>query len=107
MPYGDPDPTDPMTLHGVEFPTDDAEAMRDMASCYIEEYFRLGLSPQAVASMFERGEFAGPTMALRQLGRETVSQMIAEQAVLRGPRGGRVQVDQQSQGTLSLPVLER
>lgn len=107
MPYDDPDPADPLTLHGIELPTDDAEAVRDMAACYIEEYFRLGLSAQAVASMFERGEFAGPSMALQQLGPEMISEMIAEQAVVRGPRGGRVQVDQQPLGTLRLPVLER
>lgn len=38
MPYDDPDPTDPMTLHSVVVETRDNSAMTDMAECFIDEY---------------------------------------------------------------------
>ena len=31
MPHGDPDPTDPLTLHGVVVETQDGQAIREMA----------------------------------------------------------------------------
>ena len=37
MPHNDPDPTDPMALHGVAVQTDDPSVMRQMAQCFIEE----------------------------------------------------------------------
>jgi hypothetical protein len=106
MPYDDPDPTDPMTLTGVELVVDGAGAVREMAECFIEEYARLGLSAEAIAELFEGRQFAGPTLAVDQLGREAIRDMIQEQLLLRGPRALRVQVDQTPGGLLSLPVLE-
>ncbi len=107
MPYDDPDATDPMTLTGVEMLVDDPGAVQDMAACFVEEYVRLGHSAESIAGLFESGEFAGPTMAIRQLGRETIREMIQLQFLLRGPRGMRLQIDQTPGGALSLPVLER
>ena len=107
MPYDDPDPTDPMTLTGVELLVDDPGAVRDMAECFIQEYVRLGLSAEAITELFEGGKFAGPTMAISELGRDTILEMIQEQLLLRGPRGVRMQIDQTPGGALSLPVLER
>jgi len=107
MPYDDPDPTDPMTLTGVEILVDSPDAARDMAECFVEEYVRLGLSPEAILELFDRGEFAGPTLAFRQLGRGAIETIIHEQFLLRGPRGLRVQVDRTPVGGLSLPVMER
>ena len=40
MPYGDPDHTDPLTLHGVVVETDDPTCVQEMAACFIEEYLR-------------------------------------------------------------------
>lgn len=107
MPYDDPDPTDPMTLTGVELACDDPGAVRDMAACFIEEYLRLGLSAEAIAAVFEGGEYAGPTLARRQLGSEAIAELIAEHVAIRGPQGARVHVDQRPHGTYGLPVLER
>lgn len=106
MPYDDPDATDPMTLTGVELMVDDPNAVHEMAVCFIEEYIRLGLSGEAIARLFEGGEFAGPRMALRQLGREAIRELIQQIMQLRGPRGVRMQVDQLPGGARSLPVLE-
>ncbi len=106
MPYDDPDATDPMTLTGVELQVDDPGAVREMAACFVEEYVRMGLSVEAIAALFESGEFAGPSMAIGQLGREAILGMIQEQMLIRGPRGVRTQVDQEPCGSWSLPVLE-
>jgi hypothetical protein len=107
MPYDDPDPTDPMTLTGVELVVDEPGAVREMAECFIEEYARLGLSAEAIAELFERRDFAGPTLAFNQLGRGAICQMIQEQTLLRGPRASRVQIDRLPGGQVSLPVMER
>jgi len=107
MPYDDPDPTDPMTLTGVELEVDDPRSIREMAECFAEEYVRMGLSPRAILEIFESGEFAGPALAMRRLGREAVLEILLEQHLLRGPRGLRVQIDQMPGGALSLPVLEQ
>jgi len=106
MPYDDPDPTDPMTLTGVELEVDAPGAMRDMAECFIEEYIRLGLSAEAIAGLFESGEFAGPALAINRLGRDLIRDMVQEQLLLRGPRGVRMQIDQTPGGALSLPVMD-
>jgi hypothetical protein len=107
MPYDDPDATDPMTLTGVELVVDEPGAVREMAACFIEEYVRLGLSAEAIAELFECGDFAGPDMAFRQLGPDVIRAMIEEHLDLRGPRGPRTTVDRMPGGALSLPVLER
>lgn len=107
MPYGDPDATDPMTLTGVELLVDDDSAVRDMAASFIEEYVRLGHSTEAILALFECGEFAGPSMAFRQLGRDSIQGLIEELVLLRGPRGLRLPIEMTPAGALSLPVLEQ
>jgi hypothetical protein len=106
MPYNDPDATDPMTLTGVELMVDDPGSVREMAVCFIEEYVRLGLSPDAILQLFDNPDFAGPRLAVSQLGRQTIAELITEQFLIRGPRGRRVQVDQMPGGHIGLPVLE-
>ncbi len=105
MPYLEPDETDPLTLHGVEMETDDPESVRNMAECFIEEYARLGQSPEAIYQIFADGSFAGPALAFRTLGEDAIRGMILEQCQIRGLRR-RVQVDQIPGGALSLPVLD-
>lgn len=107
MPYDDPDATDPMMLKGVELLVDDPETVREMAACFVEEYIRLGLSEEAIAELFESGEFMGPTFAIRQLGSVVIRELIQEQLLLRGPRGVRLRIDQTPGRAVSLPVLER
>jgi hypothetical protein len=106
MPYDDPDPTDPMTLTGVELPVDDDAAVREMAVCFIEEYARLGHSAAVIGELFDCEQFAGPSLALRTLGRDAIRAMIEEQVLLRGPRGPRLAMDRMPSGALRLPVLD-
>src|SRR5262245_58418213 len=105
MPYNDPDATDPMTLHGVGVETNDPEAVREMAVCFIEEFVRLGLSAEQVFELFTQGSFAGPSLALRELGPGAISTLIQDEFRRRGPRAGRVAADRTT-GGLSLPVLD-
>ena len=106
MPYDDPDPTDPMTLTGVELAVDDDSSLRDMARCFIEEFARLGLSEPALLEIFERGDYAGPARATRAMGRDAIRAMIHEEFLLRGPRARRVVMDRRPDGSWSLPVFE-
>jgi len=107
MPYDDPDPSDPMTLTGVELVIDEPGAVEEMAVCFIEEYVRLGLSAAAICELFESHQFAGPKLAMEQLGPTVIHRMIQEQLLLRGPRAMRTQLNQAPGGSLSLPVLDR
>jgi len=106
MPYNDPDITDPMTLHAIEVEADSAESIREMAACFVEEYVRLGISAERIYEMFTDGSFAGPALAHRTLGGEVISQLIAEQFAIRGPRATRLALEHDACGSLSLPILE-
>jgi len=46
MPYNDPDPSDPNVLVGVVLPAD-AEAMREMAYVFAEEFARMGYDKES------------------------------------------------------------
>ena len=63
MPYDDPDPTDPMTLHGVAVETEDDGPMIDMAACFVEEYLRSGFDADRVLGVFKTQGYAGPFLA--------------------------------------------
>ncbi len=106
MPFEDPDETDPMTLTGVEIEVDDLSAAREMAECFIEEYIRIGLSAESILSLFTEGEFAGPSLALRQLGQDELQLLIQQQFQLRGPHGRGVKIESSPGGHIHLPVLE-
>ncbi len=86
MPYNDPDPTDPMALHGVAVQTDDPSVMREMARCFIEEYLRMGYARDRVLSMFAIPRYAGPYMAGQALGHEEIVKLIDDVASRRGGR---------------------
>ena len=86
MPYDDPDPTDPMTLHGVVVETDDPTAMREMATCFIDEYLRMGCTRDSVLGMFRIPQYVGPYMAYESLGKETITELINEIAARWGDR---------------------
>jgi len=76
MPYDDPDPTDPMTLHGVVVETGNDLAMVEMAECFIDEYARLGFDANRILHMFNTRGYAGPFMAAAALGEERVRGLI-------------------------------
>jgi len=108
MPYDDPDPTDPMTLHGVGVETDDENATVDMAECFIEEFVRMGFSQERLLRLFENPGYAGPHRAYRILGEDRIAALIDGQMRLRGFR--IAQMDQPAQvgsnGLIQLRVLE-
>ncbi len=106
MPYSDPDPTDPMTLHGVAVETRDDNALREMAQCFVEELFRLDFDPDRVLRMFGMPEFAGPYRAHQILGEEAIRSLIDDQMSLRGHRRVQAPPAPKAGDRISLPVLE-
>ena len=107
MPYDDPDPTDPMTLHGVMFETGGNEANREMAACFIEEYLRLGFDSDRILKMFKTRGCAGPFMACQTLGETAIMALIDEQILLRNHRRSPAMNLRKGNGDITLPVLER
>ena len=76
MPYDDPDPTDPMTLHGVAVETAGDSAVLEMAECFIDEYARLGFDANRILHMFNTRGYAGPFMAATVLGKERIRELV-------------------------------
>ena len=77
MPYQDPDPTDPNMLVGVMLPAD-AEAMRDMAYVFAEEFARLGHTREQLLGLFKNPFYGGAHSAYRQLGNAEIHSIIDE-----------------------------
>ena len=72
MPFKDPDPTDPNMLVGVMLAAD-AEATRDMAYVFAEEFARLGYSREQLLWLFKNPFYGGAHGAYQALGeRETL-----------------------------------
>ena len=107
MPYEDPDSTDPMVLHGTMLETDDDQAVRDMAECFVEEFIRSGASAEQIMSMFQNPDYAGPHLAFQALGAPGIAALIDEQVQRWGPRRGRKPVDRNARGDVILPVLDQ
>lgn len=108
MPYDDPDPTDPMTLHGVllgggEGPT--MEAVVDMAECFVEEFARMGFDAQRILHLFDTKGYAGPAMATEILGKERIRELVDSVLSRWNGRHGGTTVTRQEGGRLSLAVL--
>ena len=107
MPYDDPDPTDPMTLHGMSCETESDDAVREMAYCFIEEYFRLGFDPDRVFKMFTTSGYLGPNLAYETLGEEKIRELIDELAAMWAGRWNRDQLVRDDQGDIGLKVLDQ
>ena len=107
MPYNDPDATDPMTLHGVSIETDSADATRDMAICFIEEFIRMDFTPERLRAMFRTPQYAGPYMACQALGESEIDRLIDEQVRFRGPRVSSDTATFQPDGDIGLPVPDQ
>ncbi|HNO80087.1 MAG TPA: hypothetical protein PKN33_18725 [Phycisphaerae bacterium] len=108
MPYDDPDPTDPMTLHGVGVETDDENATIEMAQCFIEEYIRMGFTADCLLKIFTNPGYAGPHLAYEQLGEEGIRNLIQDEMRIRNiptaERESLVRVG--ASGAMTLRVLE-
>ena len=77
MPYNDPDPSDPNVLVGVVLPAD-AEAMREMAYAFAEEFVRMGYDKRQLLSVFQNPFYAGAHGAYRALGEEAILAIMDE-----------------------------
>jgi len=77
MPFRDPDPTDPNMLVGVMLPAD-AEASRDMAYVFAEEFARLGYDRGQLLGLFKTPFYGGAHGAYQQLGETEILSIIDE-----------------------------
>ena len=84
MPWGEADPTDPSVLVGVELPAS-ADATREMAWVFAEEFARLGFDAGRILRLFRTPFYAGAHQALRVLGEPEVAAMVAECVAVWGP----------------------
>ena len=77
MPYDDPDPQDPMNLVGVGVPCN-ADAQREMASVFAEEFARLGYSRDRILKLFHNPFYAAPHRAFLDLGATEIERLVEE-----------------------------
>ena len=77
MPFADPDPTDPTVLVGVALPAE-ADATRDMAWVFAEEFARMGFEAPRILRLFRSPFYAGAHEALRMLGEPEVVAIVDE-----------------------------
>jgi hypothetical protein len=77
MPYKDPDPTDPNVLVGVMLPAG-AEATRDMAYVFAEEFARFGYTREQLLGLFKNPFYGGAHGAYRALGENETLSIIDE-----------------------------
>ena len=110
MPYDDPDPTDPMTLHGVVLDADEPpplEAVREMAECFVEEYARLGFDRGRILRIFANPGYAGPNMAYEMLGEKDVFKLVDDVLARWGPmKKSEPLFQRNAQGVIGLSVIE-
>jgi len=77
MPFKDPDPTDPNMLVGVVLPAD-AEATRDMAYVFAEEFARMGYTRERLLRLFKNPFYGGAHGAYQALGENETLSIIGE-----------------------------
>jgi hypothetical protein len=77
MPFKDPDPTDPNMLVGVMLSAD-AEATRDMAYVFAEEFARLGYAREHLLWLFKNPFYGGAHGAYRALGENEILSIVDE-----------------------------
>ncbi len=106
MPYDDPDATDPMTLHGVVVETQNDNAMREMAECFVEEYIRSGFDADRILRMFKTQGYAGPFLAYQTIGEEVIQSIIVEMFALWGGRNIVIESPSVTGVNISLPILD-
>lgn len=83
MPKDEFDFEDPFALNGVALPTAE-DTTELMTETFIEEFLRMGHSPDAILDVFRNPQYLGPHLALRQRGEPFVRDRISEMAALWG-----------------------
>ena len=92
MPFKDPDPTDPNMLVGVMLAAD-ADAMRDLAYVFAEEFARLGYTRGQLLWLFKNPFYGGAYGAYQTLGESETLSIIDECLNIWGNIQIRVQDD--------------
>ena len=77
MPFKEADPSDPNMLVGVMLPAD-AEATRDMAYVFAEEFARMGYSREQLLWLFKNPFYGGAHGAYRSLGEKEILSIVDE-----------------------------
>jgi hypothetical protein len=77
MPYDEADANDPLELVAVTLPAD-AEAQREMAYVFAEEFARLGYGAPQILALFRNPFYAGANAAYRMLGNEATRAIIED-----------------------------
>jgi hypothetical protein len=85
MPFAEPDPTDPTVLVGVSV-AGGADATRDMAWVFAEEFARLGLDAARLLALFRSPFYAGAHQAWQTLGEPEIVGIVAECVSVFGRR---------------------
>jgi hypothetical protein len=77
MSHREPEADDPMTLEAVGIPAsrEDVEAM---ARGFAEEYAFWGWDEGRILELFRHPFYAGPHLAMRQLGEPRIREIVAE-----------------------------
>jgi hypothetical protein len=88
------EPEDPMALVGVALERGpDEQALAEMALCIVEEYARIGWSPDRIVRLFRSPFYRGPHRILREKGEDYVCGLIEKVTGMRPqihlPDGGR------------------
>ena len=75
MPKDEFDPADPLELNGVALCTEH-DTTGAMAECFVEEFLRLGHSPQQILALFRNPHYLGTHMVLEKHGEPCVRDII-------------------------------
>jgi hypothetical protein len=88
VPWGEPEPTDPNVLVGVELPAG-VDATREMAWIFAEEFARLGFDGPGMLSVFRSPFYAAAHRALQLLGETEVISIVEECVAVFGRHASR------------------
>jgi hypothetical protein len=77
MPKDEFDIEDPLELNGVAFVTEE-DTTDAMCECFIEEFMRLGHSPEQILALFRNPNYLGMSMVLEKRGEQFIRDRIAE-----------------------------
>ncbi|MBI3021350.1 MAG: hypothetical protein HYY90_05895 [Candidatus Omnitrophica bacterium] len=69
---------DPFELKGVILPAQDGTSLREMATCFVEEFARDGWSDEQLLAMFRNPFYRGPYLVWRAKGDAYVDAVIQE-----------------------------
>ncbi len=77
MPKDEFDAEDPLELNGVALVTEQ-DTTDAMCECFIEEFMRMGYSPEQILALFRNPQYMGMHMVLEKRGEQFVRGRVAE-----------------------------